>query len=200
MRSALLAVLLAAGILAGCTEPQEAAAAPAPTVPEPEEEPVDWMATMSSTYCTTAGGVRACGSGIGVGSGSGSEPNPTYIHDADGRALVAGVLTLEWAAASPTTENLRLAVFAMSGCPDECETNRSLASEIGPSPLTVQVPSLAAGEGLSIAARVEVVDFAQGTQASIGQDLHLSGSLTFLEPADPMDGGAADPDPDDDAP
>ena len=96
---------------------------------------------------------------------------------------MGGSLSLEWTAASPTTETLRLVVFALAGCPEECETDRALASGIGPSPLHVELPALAAAEGRSIGVRVEVVDFAPRTQATLGQDVHLTGSFTFREAA-----------------
>lgn len=187
---ALVSFLLASGLFSGCAAPEEPAAVP--TVPQPmiKDELVEWTAAMASAFCTTTG-VQACVGGL-VGS-NGSDPAPTYVHDAEGRDLAGGTLTLDWEPAMPTTENLRVVVFALSGCPDDCETNRSLASEIGPSPLTVYLPAMSAGAGLAIAVRVEIVAFAQGTQASLGQDVHLSGLLKFRESPVPVVAAAKGP-------
>ena len=117
-------------------------------------------------------------SGPSVAGGSNPEAEPLYVHDARDRILAGGELILEWHAETTATENLRLVVTAFTGCPDNCEANRSLGSATGPSPLVVGLPQLDA-DGLQVVVRVEKVDFAPGTQASPGQPIHLGGHLLF---------------------
>jgi hypothetical protein len=187
MQRAWLAALTIAVLLAGCSESPAPAPAPPATEPVRIEEAVDWSQTMSSRYCVNASGAVACGSGISVmGFGSG-EATPTYVHDSDGRLPAGGALTLEWEAAAPSTETLRVVVSAYADCPDDCVPLRSISSAIGQSPLAILVDPLVLGpdegvEGLAVVVRVEPVEFVAGTELSVGQPVHLTGMLSFLEP------------------
>jgi hypothetical protein len=176
--------LLLAAALAGCSQPAEPAPAlPAPPALTPTAEPVAWSATLSTQYCSQSGGVSACGfGGPAVTDPFGdAQARPTYLHDADDRDLAASELTLTWQALSPTTEALRLVVHAWSGCPDECEANRTVGSAAGYSPLVLALPATELEEGLTLAVVVEIVNFAQGTRLSVGQDFELTGTLSFLD-------------------
>lgn len=174
----LVAALAAVALLAGCSQPA-AVMAPEPleAPPAPQAEPVDWTGTMSISHCLQAAGATSCGSSIGPNGGS---ARPTYVHEAGGRALSGANLTLEWTPATPTTQALRIAAVALVDCPDDCTVERTLATEIGPSPLALSLGPID-GHGLAIAIEVEPVEFAPDLKVSLGQDVHLTGSLLFVE-------------------
>jgi hypothetical protein len=195
MRTAfLLSSLVVMLVLAGCTEPAappSPRAEPAPAVETTEM--VDWSATVTG-LCAVASGGNVCMSGPVVSGGGNADSEPTYVHDADNRSLAAGTLALEWEANTLATENLRFVAMAYTGCPDDCEANRTLGSASGASPLVIQLMPFDA-DGLEIVVHVEKVDFAPGMQATPGQPVHLSGELVFSGPAGdvPATGGSAVP-------
>ncbi|HJQ93981.1 MAG TPA: hypothetical protein VJ874_06850 [Candidatus Thermoplasmatota archaeon] len=187
-------ILFVAALLAGCTEPGAPAEPPAPAEEPtiPVEETVDWSVTLGTYACTQTGGISFCGfSGPAATSPTSSaDPQPTYLHDADGRDLAGGSLTLEWEPATPTTDALRVSLAAWTGCDGEgdCEELATLGSATGTSPLALVVPAKSFAmdvdedDDLSIVVRVEPVNFAQGTKVSLGQPVHLTGSLSFIDP------------------
>jgi hypothetical protein len=175
MRALLLLALLA---LAGCSQAPPPAAEAAGTPPPAQvTEPVDWQATLAPSQCLTAPVLTFCGSFFSING----EAAPTYVHDAGGRDLAGGNLTLDWDALTPTTNALKMTVLVLEGCPEECSLNRTLTSKAGPSPLSLAVPSRQLGPGQSVALRVEPLPIASGTQANLWQDVHLTGSLVFAE-------------------
>lgn len=191
-----VAALLVCALLAGCSGPAEPGpVAPLPPDPIRTDDPVTWSATMGTQVCTQTGGVSGCsnfGPALTDPLGS-SDSDPTYLHDAKHRDLTGGQLTLTWDAVTPTTDALRLVVEVWDGCPDDCEVNRTLASTIGKSPLAMPLPAMPLGEDASLAVRVEIVNFAPDSQASIGQSFEVAGSLSFLEhPDDGPDGDETD--------
>jgi hypothetical protein len=175
VRAQLFLALLA---LAGCSQAPPPVAEPVETpAPVLSTEAVDWQATLAPSQCLTAPVLSACGSFLSING----EAEPTYVHDAKGRDLAGGGLTLEWEALTPTTNALKMTVLVLEGCPDECSANRTLTSKAGPSPLPLAVPSRELGPGQSVALRVEALPIASGTQANLWQDVHLTGGLVFSE-------------------
>lgn len=198
LRASVLTLLLAAGLLAGCSQPE----APAPIVeaepaPTPVEEAVDWTAMIGTGFCVQANAVAtvsACGlSGPALTSPTAPASfEPMYIHDADGRDLAGGLLQLSWDAESPATQGLRVSAWIFEDCPDDCTVNRTIVSTSGVSPLSIPFDAIDLREGMAVAVAAMPADLTKGVAGSIGQEIHLTGTLSFVEDPD------GDPEPVDD--
>lgn len=180
--------LLAVLALAGCAEPPPPAALPlGPPEPSLVTEPVDWQATLAPSYCVNGPVLFACGGGVFV---NGWDSEPAYLHDTQGRDLAGGNLALEWEPATPTTTALGIAVYVLEGCPDECAVNRTLTSTAGESPLPLEVDARPMDDGHVLAVQVRPLFLTPTVRATLQQDIHLAGSLAFVEASD--DAPAAD--------
>lgn len=169
MRRLVAALVLV--LFAGCSEPAPPPEdAPAEFVPVVTEETVAWSATVAQSVCGQGAVFTFCFGG----------EEPAYLHDAEGRGLAGGELTLEWTPVSPTTDALRMVAVAYVDCPDECTVERTLDTAIGPSPLTMGLAPYDLGD-LTIGIQVQPVPFAPGTVATLEQDVQLDGVLRFVE-------------------
>jgi len=175
-----LAVL--ALLLAGCAHPAPApAAAAVVAAPRVADDAVDWHGHVAITECSNGPVVTTCGGSFSIGArGDGSQ----YMHPRTGSDLTGGSLRLEWTPFTPVTDDLTVTVQVLSGCPDDCHVNRTIASQAGPSPLDVKVPAYPMGGNQSLLVHVQPADFAPGRSASLGQDVHLTGTLRFVVAAD----------------
>ncbi|MEA3166438.1 MAG: hypothetical protein QOJ26_1310 [Thermoplasmata archaeon] len=183
MRLLLAALLACVLTLAGCSSapPPANPVVDAPPAPIPTSEPVDWTATMAPYECATGPVISSCGFSLYL---LGMESEPTYVHDAGGRDLAGGALTLEWTATTPTTDALKAILVILSGCPDECQANRTLTSAAGPSPLALVVPAYDLDEDQSVAVVVQNVPLVMNDYASLIQEIHLTGTLDFVDDPD----------------
>jgi hypothetical protein len=201
LRAVLALSLVAAGLLAGCSEPEPVAPVVAVQPPPvPVDEAVDWTATLGAGVCFQANAVAtvsACGLSMPAPTAPGSSEGYTvfYFHDADGRDLAGGHLQLAWDPLTIATEGLRVFAWIMEDCPDECTVNRTIYTTAGTSPIEIPVDAMDLRKDMTVAIAVTPADLYQGASASAGQEIHLTGTLSFVE--DP-DGDPPEPDEDED--
>lgn len=146
---------------------------------------VTWSGTLGFSQCIDSNAGYACV------LNAPSPTNPTaqganvlrYVHARTGQDLDHGALRLEWdATTSPGTQRLNASVYLYALCPDACEPVADLGSVEGASPLTIHLLGGVLADGQSLGLRIRPAATVEGAYASQGQDVSLSGSLTFVEP------------------
>lgn len=174
-------------------EPTEGAAPEAePTVVEgvalvPREFPFAFEGRTGTNACVPAG-PNSC-----VGLPAGGTPSENTFNELLYEGTPKSVeATLVWEAATPATEDMYLAVFAVRSCGDQCfEWGGDSFYEVvsGPSPLTLSATGVFLGENETLQVKVGLerkVPYTPGVFFfySIDQEFTIEGKVHALVPAD----------------